>query len=157
METIPRFSLNVARLLAVLSGESIMRIGPLVLDPTNMRLASTLNNLAALDEADSTGQSHVIIGLSQGELAKVVGASRTWVVLTLAEFDRLRLLERRKRGIRIPDLDRLMRYLAMERRNRQGAVKALPVLSAKQSSRRWSHRLSPIEPISSSSTYEACQ
>jgi CRP/FNR family cyclic AMP-dependent transcriptional regulator len=119
METIPAFSRNVARLLAILSGESIMRSGPLALDLTHMRLASTLINLAALDETDPTGLSHVIEGLTQEGLAKMVGASRTWVALTLAEFERHGLLERRKRWIRIPDFDRLIRYLATERRSRQ--------------------------------------
>ena len=118
MAAIPCFSRNVARLLAILSGESIMRSGPLALDPINMRIASILINLASLDEADPSGRSHVIEGLTQGELAKMVGASRTWVALTLAEFERRGLLQRKKRWIRIPDLDRLLRYLSMARQDK---------------------------------------
>jgi CRP/FNR family cyclic AMP-dependent transcriptional regulator len=119
MTAIPTFSRNVARLLAILSGESIMRSGPLALDPANMRIASILINLAALDETDPTGRSHVIEGLTQDELAKMVGASRTWVALTLADFERHKLLERKKRWIRIPDFDRLLRYLSTARKGKQ--------------------------------------
>lgn len=119
MMEIPRFARNVARLLAILSGESIVRSGPQVLDPIHMRIASTLINLAALDEGDPTCHSHVIEGVTQSELAKMVGASRTWVALTLAEFERHQLLERKKRWIRIPDLDRLLRYLSTARKQKQ--------------------------------------
>jgi CRP/FNR family cyclic AMP-dependent transcriptional regulator len=115
MATIPTFSRNVARLLAILSGESIMRSGPLVLDPISTRIASILINLAGLDETDPTGRSHVIQGLTQDELAKMVGASRTWVALTLAKFERHGLLERKKRWIRVPDLDRLLLHVSTSR------------------------------------------
>jgi len=116
MAAMPGFSRNVARLLAILSGESIARSAPLALDPISMRIASILANLAELDEADPTGRSRVIEGLTQAELAKMVGASRTWVALTLADFERRNLLQRKKRWIRIPDIDRLLRYLSIARK-----------------------------------------
>lgn len=116
MDAIPRFSRNVARLLAILSAESTIRSGPLALDPIKTRLASTLINLAALDEQDPCGRVHVIEGLTQGELAKMLGASRTWVAITLAEFEKHGLLQRKRRWIRIPDLDRLLRHLSTTER-----------------------------------------
>jgi DNA-binding Lrp family transcriptional regulator len=50
--------------------------------------------------------------MRQDELAKMVGASRPWVTLTLASFERRGLIERRRGYIAIADMATLERYLS---------------------------------------------
>lgn len=90
MRTIPQFAINLTRLLATLAVENIQRSGPLALDSARMRLASIL---LAVATADATGQP-TVDGLTHDDLGKMVGATRTWVSLTLAEFERKGLIRK---------------------------------------------------------------
>jgi CRP-like cAMP-binding protein len=89
MRTIPQFAINLTRLLAILSVENIERSAPLALDSATARLGRILVALA------SPGcEGPTVEGLTHDDLAKMVGATRTWVSLTLADFERKGLLRK---------------------------------------------------------------
>ncbi len=112
---VPRYHWNITRLLAVLSMESIDRSGSLVLDRAAVRLGSTLKRLARADAKDTTGQRQHVDGLTQEELAKMIGASRNWVAIALGEFERLRLITKRRGRITILSARQLDAFLATAR------------------------------------------
>jgi hypothetical protein len=53
-----------------------------------------------------------VVGLSQEELGKMIGASRTWVGLTLGEFERRGLLTKTRGRLTIPDAALLAKAVA---------------------------------------------
>ncbi len=99
MEAIPRFALNIANLLALLASDSIQRAAPLALEPVEAKLGRVLVKLAA-----PGAQGYVVRGITQDELARMVGASRPWVNRALAVFEKRGLIERHKQLITILDL-----------------------------------------------------
>ncbi|WBX99914.1 Crp/Fnr family transcriptional regulator [Ramlibacter tataouinensis] len=88
LRSIPRFAHNITQLLAVLAVETIERSAPLVLDSATLRLGRIL---AALSVTSADGR-HLVQELTHEDLAKMIGATRTWVSLTLAEFERKGLI-----------------------------------------------------------------
>lgn len=110
---IPKLHVNVTRLLALLSVEGIERSGPMVLDDARVRLATILLSLA---RQNPSAQS--ISGLTQEDLAKMVGVTRTWIGATLAEFEQLGLLTKCRAALTIADPARLERFVALERERR---------------------------------------
>ncbi len=102
MTRLPAFSINVACLLAAMAHFSIERSGPLALDSSAARLGRVLLRLARPEADDSSGR-HVVQDIRQDELARMVGATRPWVTLTLAAFERRGLLERRRGYLAIVD------------------------------------------------------
>jgi CRP-like cAMP-binding protein len=109
---VPGFLDNITRLLALLSVESIERSGPLALDDAWVRLGSILVSLA---RNDSRNSCPTISGLTQEDLAKMVGVSRAWVGAALAEFERLSLISKRRSRITIEQPDRLADFVAASR------------------------------------------
>jgi CRP-like cAMP-binding protein len=110
---IPKFLVNVTRLLALLSVEGIERSGPMVLDDARVRLATILLSLAR-----QSASAPSISGLTQEDLAKMVGVTRTWIGSTLNEFEQLGLLTKCRAALTIADPARLERFVAMERKRR---------------------------------------
>jgi CRP/FNR family cyclic AMP-dependent transcriptional regulator len=111
MAALPRFSINLSRLLAAMAHFSILRSGPLVLESSAARLGRVLLRLAT-PEGNEGASRHVIRGIRQDELARMVGASRPWVTLTLASFERKGLVERRRGYLAIVDRPAFDRHLA---------------------------------------------
>jgi CRP-like cAMP-binding protein len=115
LNMVPRFHWNITRLLAILSLESIERSGPLVLDSAAVRLCSTLKSLARPDSSIAAGQRLHVDGLTQEELAKMVGVSRNWVAIALGELARLRLITKRRGRITIISARRLDAFIVSAR------------------------------------------
>jgi CRP/FNR family cyclic AMP-dependent transcriptional regulator len=119
METMPHFTASVTRLLATLAVETIERSGPLAWDFAPVRLGTILASLGRPDVSDPTRQRLEIGGLTQEDLAKMVGASRTWVGLTLAEFERHGLISKRRGRITITSARRFAGFIAAERNHQR--------------------------------------
>jgi CRP/FNR family cyclic AMP-dependent transcriptional regulator len=92
MRTIPQFAINLTRLLAILAAENIQRAGPLALDSSRVRLGRILVALAAADPRSNGAAT--VEGLTHDDLGKLVGATRTWVSLTLADFEKRGLISK---------------------------------------------------------------
>ena len=119
LKMLPRFHWNITRLLAILSIETIERSGPLAFDSAAIRLCSTLKSLARPAAGDAKGHQLHIDGLTQEELAKMIGASRNWVAIALGEFERLGLIAKRRGRITILSARRLEAFI-VSARNHQG-------------------------------------
>ena len=115
MSSMPLFHWNVTRLLAILSIESIERSGPMALDSASVRLGNALRSLARPDQRSGERQVQVVDGLTQQELAKMVGASRSWITLALSEFERLGLIRKRRGRIEICDACRFESFITSQR------------------------------------------
>lgn len=101
METVPRFALNIANLLALLASDSIQRAAPLALESVEAKLGRVLVKLA---EPDPLGNGYIVRGITQDELGSMVAASRPWVNRALAAFERRGLIQRHKQQISILDI-----------------------------------------------------
>lgn len=113
MEKIPRFSVNIARLAALLANDSFMRSGPLALDSAPLRLAKVLIKLAS-QATDGPPGYRVVRGVSQEDLGHMVGVSRGWINHTLSSFEGKGLIVRKRGLIAIPDLARLRRVSVLK-------------------------------------------
>jgi CRP-like cAMP-binding protein len=105
MRTIPQFTLNIAHLLALLASDSIERSALLALEPVEARLGRILVKLAVPLSPDAPEKGYVVRGITQDELARMVGASRPWVNRALADFEKRQLIRCHKQLISILDLD----------------------------------------------------
>lgn len=110
LSSIPAFHWNITRLLAMLSIESIERSGPMALDPASVRLGSALKSLARADKESGTHRL-TISGVTQQELAKMVGVSRSWVAVALSEFEKLGLISKSRGRIVIDNIRRLDSFI----------------------------------------------
>ncbi|SHK19047.1 cAMP-binding domain of CRP or a regulatory subunit of cAMP-dependent protein kinases [Bradyrhizobium lablabi] len=111
LNMVPRFHWNITRLLAILALQSIERSGPLVLDSAAVRLCSTLKSLARQESGDAAGLRLHVDGLTQEELAKMVGVSRNWIAIALGELERLGLITKRRGHITIISARRLDAFI----------------------------------------------
>ncbi len=118
MDAMPQFARNIMTILATLAAETLDGIVPVALDPAAVRLATILVTLGRADANDPSGRRLIVNGLTQDDLGKMVGATRTWVTITLGMFERSRLIEKRKGSITIIDRDRLARYIDAQRNHR---------------------------------------
>ncbi|WP_246787577.1 Crp/Fnr family transcriptional regulator [Bradyrhizobium sp. CCBAU 53421] len=116
---VPGFLDNITRLLALLSVESIERTGPQALDDAWVRLGSILTSLAGNDSRKSCP---TIAGLTQEDLASMVGVSRSWIGAALAEFERMSLISKRRSRITIEQPTRLAGFIASARRRRPDGI-----------------------------------
>jgi len=107
MHTLPGLGAGVARLLATTAMESFARTEALVVETARVRLARTLDSLAGDAAPGGVRQTD---GITQEELARMVGVSRTWVVLTLKLFEEHGLIQRHRRRVVIPDGAKMMRF-----------------------------------------------
>jgi CRP/FNR family transcriptional regulator, cyclic AMP receptor protein len=114
MRTVPGFPDNITRLLALLSVENIERSGTLALDDAWVRLGRILISLARNDTSNSCP---TITGLTQEDLAKMVGVSRAWIGAALAEFELMSLISKQRSRITILHPDRLADFVAAGRRH----------------------------------------
>lgn len=112
MRTVPGFQENITRLLALLSVENIERSGTLALDDAWVRLGRILISLARNDNSNACP---TITGLTQEDLAKMVGVSRAWVGAALSEFELMSLISKRRSRITILHPDRLADFVAAGR------------------------------------------
>lgn len=113
MESIPRFSLNISVIVAKMAAHHMSSYGMFAVEPASVRLANILLRMAiprgdARTEGGSGGP-YLVVGLTQSELANLIGVSRTWVNQILADFERQGMIRRQRQGILIPDLDALFR------------------------------------------------
>jgi CRP-like cAMP-binding protein len=115
MSALPLFHWNITRLLAILSIESIERSGPMALDSASVRLSNALRSLARPEQRPGDGQVLVVNGITQQELAKMVGASRSWIAIALSEFERQSLIRKRRGQIEICDARRLESFITQQR------------------------------------------
>lgn len=102
MHTLPGLGAGVAQLLATTAMESFARTEALVVETARVRLARILVSLA--------GDGREIEGITQEDLARMVGVSRTWVVLSLKRFEDHGLIQRHRRRIVIPDTVKMLRF-----------------------------------------------
>lgn len=112
MHTLPGLGAGVARLLATTAMESFARTEALVVEGARARLARILVSLAGT--APGGGGARQIDGITQEDLARMVGVSRTWVVLSLKLFEDQGLIQRHRRRIVIPDVGRIVRFVQAE-------------------------------------------
>ncbi|KRR30293.1 Crp/Fnr family transcriptional regulator [Bradyrhizobium retamae] len=112
---IPPFHWNITRLLAILSIESIERSGPMVLDRASVRLGTVLKSLARPEPGDTPQQCLSVVDLTQQELARMIGVSRSWVAIALSEFERLGLISKSRGKIVIRNTKRLDDFIAEQR------------------------------------------
>jgi len=112
MQAVPKLQANVLELLAMLALESIERSVPMALDLASARLGSILLRLAKPAATNLEKSRCEVVGLSQEELGKMIGASRTWVGLTLGEFERRGLLTKTRGRLTIPDAALLAKAVA---------------------------------------------
>ena len=110
MRVLPGLGAGVARLLATTAMESFARSEALVVETARMRLARTLVSLAGEHSLSGDGL-HQIEGITQEDLARIVGVSRTWVVLSLKLFEERGLIRRYRRRIVILDTTRIVQFV----------------------------------------------
>lgn len=115
MRSMPGFGAGVAKLLATTAMESFARTGSLAGEPVRVRLSRMLISLAQSAVAPDHSSAFQVEGISQEDLARMVGVSRTWVVLTLKMFEERGLVTRHRRRILFPDWERMNRYVQDER------------------------------------------
>jgi len=104
LRRIPQLAHNIMRLLATLAVENIERSAPLVLDSAPQRLGRILLALAV----PAPDGRQLVQQVTHDELGKMIGASRPWVSLTLADFERRGLLTRQPGTIIIHDAKGLL-------------------------------------------------
>ena len=107
MIEVPEFGANVAKLAAAMASDLIWALQERALRSATERLCSALLTLGRPDD----GGLVTVQGLSQGDLAGIVGVSRTWVNLTLTELVSACLLTRRRLEIRILNPEALQAML----------------------------------------------
>lgn len=104
LDNIPQFARNMMRILAAQAYDSMRRSGLAVLQPAAINLRRSMTRLAMQDDASPDAHSREIRGLTQEDLASMVGVSRTWLNQTLAKFERSGLIRRHRNGITITDI-----------------------------------------------------
>jgi len=82
LQSMPSFGAGLARLLATMAIESFAHCGSLAQDSARVRLGTTLLSLARRSDGEAA-QQFAVSGITQEDLARIVGVSRTWVALTL--------------------------------------------------------------------------
>lgn len=95
--------------------ESFAHCGSLAQDSARVRLGTTLLSLARNSDGQAARDQFAVSGITQEDLARIVGVSRTWVALTLGLLQERGLIVRKKRLIAIPDMDRLAGFVSEER------------------------------------------
>lgn len=110
METIPTLSMNLARLAASMASEVLTIASVRALDPAVARLGNVLANVATREAGDDAAPGLAVRGLSQEDLASMVGVSRTWLTLMLSKLEVNGLIKRKRMEILIHDIESLQRF-----------------------------------------------
>lgn len=104
IETIPQFAKNISRILAVQAYDSMRRSGLAVLEPAAINLRRIMTRLSQKTNSNPEDYSRVISGLTQEDLASMVGVSRPWLNQTLSSLERSGLIQRTRISIIILDI-----------------------------------------------------
>ena len=107
---LPGLGAGVARLLATTAMESFARSEALVVETARLRLARTLVSLAG-EHSPGGGGVRQIDGITQEDLARMVGVSRTWVVLSLKLLEEQGLIRRHRRRIELADVTAMLSFV----------------------------------------------
>lgn len=110
MADIPSFSIGVTTLLASIAQEAMENTSWFVARSAAQRLGHTLLSLTRNDETLGGTSAPVICGVGHEQLASMVGVSRTWISLTLAQMEEERLICRSRNRIEILDARGLEAY-----------------------------------------------
>lgn len=97
MDELPRFSANIAYLIAYMAKSSLIDSSPLALDTATVRLGRLLLRLGEPDAREPDKSCMVCI--TQDQLGKMLGVSRSWVNTILSDFERRHLIHRERRRI----------------------------------------------------------
>lgn len=127
LQSMPAFGAGLAKLLATMAIESFAHCGSLAQDTARVRLGTTLLSLARTSGGEATEQKFAVSGITQEDLARIVGVSRTWVALTLGMLEERGLIVRKKRLIAIPDMERLAGFVSDERARHRPAISMSPL------------------------------
>lgn len=101
MDELPRFSANIAYLIAYMAKSSLIDSSPLALDTATVRLGRLLVRISEVDVRSPDKSCLVVI--TQDQLGKMLGVSRSWVNTILSDFERRHLIRRERRRIVILD------------------------------------------------------
>ncbi|QRG08673.1 Crp/Fnr family transcriptional regulator [Xanthobacter dioxanivorans] len=110
MEDIPRLSLNVTRTISKLYIESVSRSSQ-AFKPATIRLGRLLSGLLTSHPNDAPSGSGDVRGLTQQHLTTLAGISRTWVAITLAQFEADGMIRRSRGLIKVPDKAAFAAYI----------------------------------------------
>lgn len=115
METIPRFSFNIALLIARMASHHLAVRGEFAVENARVRLGKMLLSMASSGERHpgKDGASQ-ITSITQAELARMVGVSRPWVNQILTQFERSGHIKRSKSGLLIHDPSAFARALEQD-------------------------------------------
>jgi CRP-like cAMP-binding protein len=120
---IPRLAANLQRVLAIMTMESLLR-NSRVTESAVVRLGNVLHELVFHAGVPAGGSAYVICGLTHQDIATMIGASRTWVTLSLGSFERHGVVIRKKGELLIPNLQRLQHFTSGLKRTSERAVAA---------------------------------
>ena len=104
LETMPRLSLNVARLLAGRVRKATLQVQSLSTQNTTLRL---IHNLLWLDEIEAIKSENDFLPVTQTELAGMCSCSRSQLHRVLNDVVKAGLVERGRKGLRVLDRDAL--------------------------------------------------
>jgi hypothetical protein len=79
-----------------------------------MRLGRTLLSLAQPVDPASFAKGYCVSGITQEDLSRMIGVSRTWVVLMLGVLSTGGVIVKERRRILIPSTQRLAQFVASE-------------------------------------------
>jgi CRP/FNR family transcriptional regulator, cyclic AMP receptor protein len=114
LHTMPAFAVGLAKLLATMAVESFARSGSLARDSARMRLGRTLLSLAQPVDPARLAKGYCVSGVTQEDLSRMIGVSRTWVVLMLGALSTGGVIVKERRRILIPSTRRLAQFVASE-------------------------------------------
>lgn len=114
MHTMPGFGAGLAKLLASMAVESFARSGSLAQDSARRRLGRTLLSLAQPVDPASEAKGYCVSGITQEDLSRMIGVSRTWVVLMLGVLSTRGVIVKERRRILIPSTQRLAQFVASD-------------------------------------------
>jgi CRP/FNR family transcriptional regulator len=107
LETNPRISLNMVKVLGKELEEARSKIRDLGLKNARERIATfLLSQISPFDKSGSKGQK-LTLGLSRQEISGMVGLSQETVSRILSEFNKDEIIKTNRKEIVILDLDRL--------------------------------------------------
>lgn len=106
MDELPRFSANIAYLIAYMAKSSLIDSSPLALDTATVRLGRLLLRLGEADVGNQDKSCTVCI--TQDQLGKMLGVSRSWVNTILSDYERRCLIQRKRRHIVILNKDQFI-------------------------------------------------
>ncbi len=106
MDELPRFSANIAYLIAYMAKSSLIDSSPLALDTATVRLGRLLLRISEADVRNPEKSCLVII--TQDQLGKMLGVSRSWVNTILSDFEKRHLIRRERRRIVILNKDQFI-------------------------------------------------